>query len=164
MPPFVPPSVQARNATLGLVVSRPQTASGNSPLTTGGLNLFTVSGGRILVKAIIGQVTTQIQAQATTVKFTSSPTTGTATDLSGATTDLTGAEVGALFGLAVAGPGAANQVQLVKSGYLVVPQTNAVVIPIGNISVTYGAASTGAVKYDLVWTALDAGSSVVATA
>jgi hypothetical protein len=74
---------------------------------------------------------------------------------------LTGAEIGSLYGLASAGPGTSNQVQLVKSGYLSFPQTQLAVVPAGTISVTYGGtAATGAAQYDLLWSALDPGARV----
>lgn len=151
---------QIQRATLGWLVSRPSTASGNTPLATGPTNLFTVSGGRVLLIALIGTVTTVIQAQATTTKFISTPTAGSAVDLSNATLDLTGAEVGATVTLgatlgATAVKGNAGANTLGQGRYIIEP---------GNINVTFGAASTGAIKYDLVYVPLDAGAQVAATA
>lgn len=146
----------------GILVSRPSTASGNTPLTTGGLNLFTVSGGRILLRAIVGEVTTVIQAQATTVKMTSTPTTGSAIDLSAATTDINALEVGGRITLANP-PAAATALVKTLAGYTDLPNVDAVVPP-GQISITYGAASTGALKFDLFYVPLDVGAQVVATA
>jgi hypothetical protein len=156
-------NVQERNAAAGWQTSRAETASGNNPLAT--TNIFVVTGGRILLRGLVAQITTAVQATATTVKFTSAPATGTATDLSGSTTDLTGAEIGSLYGLASAGPGTSNQVQHVKSGYLVLPSTQLAVVPPGTVSVTYGGtAATGAAKYDILYSALDAGARVTPVA
>ena len=72
----------------GILVSR---ATAALPATAA-QNIFTVSGGRILLVALVGEVTTIIQAQATTVKVTSTPTTGSAIDLSTATADINALE------------------------------------------------------------------------
>lgn len=144
----------------GILVSRPSTATGNTPL--GSVNLFTVSGGRVLLRAMVGEVTTIIQAQATTVKFTMTPTTGSAIDLSGSTTDLTGLEIGGRVTLGNP-PAAATQVIKTNAGYTNL-QNAFSVLPIGNLSVTYGATSTGAIKYDLIYVPLDIGAQVVAVA
>jgi hypothetical protein len=141
----------------GLVVSK---AANASPLATGGVNLFTISGGRILLVALYGEVTTVIQAQATTVKFTSTPTTGSAVDLSSAATDLTGKEAGAHLTLA-SPPAAGSAVVATLAGYVNLPAQRTL-IPPGIISVTYGAASTGAIKYDLIYVPYDAGATVAA--
>lgn len=134
----------------GLKVSK---AANASPLATGGVSLFTVSGGRILLVALYGEVTTVIQAQATTVKFTSTPTTGTAADLSSAATDLTGLEAGGHLTLA-SPPGSSSAVVATTAGYVSL-QDQKTLIPPGVIKVTYGAASTGAVKYDLIYIPYD---------
>ena len=142
----------------GLKVSK---AANASPLATGGVNLFTVSGGRILLVALYGEVTTVIQAQATTVKFTSTPTSlGSAVDLSSAATDLTGKEVGAHITLA-SPPAAGSAVVATLGGYVNLPAQRTLV-PSGVISVTYGAASTGAIMYDLIYVPYDAGATVAA--
>jgi hypothetical protein len=149
----------------GLKVSK---AANVSPLVTGGVNLFTISGGRVLLVALYGQVTTIIQAQATTVKFTSTPTTGTALDLSTAGTDLTGKEAGAHLTLAsssasglIQDESAGTDVVVAVAGYVNLP-VQRTLIPPGIISVTYGAASTGAIEYDLIYVPYDAAAVVTA--
>jgi hypothetical protein len=150
-----------RTIAAGILVSRPSTNTGNTPL--GSVNLFTVSGGRILLRAFVGTVKTIIQAQATTVKFTSTPTTGSAIDLNVATaSDLTGREVGGMVTLPNP-PAAATVAVITNAGYTNLEPLS-VVIPAGVISVTYGAASTGAIQYDLIYVPLDNGAQVVAVA
>lgn len=143
------------------MVSRPSTASGNTPLAASATTLFTVSGGRILLKYLVGTVTTAIQAQATTTQLIATPSTGSATNLSNSTADLTGAAVnntvslGAALGTAVLGT--AGALLLVEVPVLITATatiTNA-------ISVTFGAASTGALKWDMIYVPLDTGSQVV---
>jgi hypothetical protein len=151
---------QITRASLGWLTQRPGTASGNGPLALGPTNLFTISGGRILLRALIGTVTTIIQAQATTIQLIATPTAGTAVNLSNATLDLTGKEVGAsivlgatLGSTAVAGNAGGNGLVQLNT-----------ILQVGTINVTYGAASTGAIKWDMIWTPIDPAASVVATA
>lgn len=151
---------QVVRATSGFLVSRPSTASGNTPLATGPTNLFTITGGRILLVALIGTVTTAIQAQATTVKFISTPTAGTAVDLSNATGDVNGKEVGATV---VLGATLGSTAVVANAGANIVGQGK-FLLAAGNINVTFGAASTGAIKYDLVYVPIDPAATVAATA
>lgn len=154
-------AAQQRNASLVFQTSRPATATNNNPLATSGV--FVITGGRILLLGLVAQITAAVQATATTFKFTSAPATGTATDLTSNATDLTGAEIGSLYGLATTGPGSGNAGQLVKSGFLALPQTARAVVPPGTITVTYGGtAATGAAQYDLLWSALDPAARVTA--
>jgi hypothetical protein len=153
-------NAQVRLIEKGILVSRPSTASGNTPLASG--NLFTITGGRILLRAIVGEVTTVIQAIATTVSMTSTPLVGSAILLSAATTDINALEVGGRITLANP-PAAATALVKSLAGYTDLPNVEAVVPP-GSISVTFGAASTGALKYDLFYVPLDIGAQVVATA
>lgn len=156
-------NAQVRLIEAGILVSRPSTASGNTPLTTGGLNLFTITGGRILMRSLVGEVTTVIQAQATTVKFTSTPTTGSAIDLSTATADINALEVGGRISPANP-PAAATIATKTLAGYTNIGPFVWTLLPIGSLSVTFGAASTGALKYDLLYVPYDIGAQVVATA
>lgn len=151
---------QVVRATTGFQVTRPSTASGNTPLATGPTNLFTITGGRILLVALIGTVATAIQAQATTVKFISTPTAGTAVDLSNATGDVNGKEVGATVTL---GATLGSTAVVANAGANVLGQGK-YVLAAGTINVTFGAASTGAIKYDLIYIPLDAAAVVTATA
>ena len=85
---------QIRQILLGTKVDR---ATANLPQTTQSA-LFTVTGGRILVTSIVGEVTTVIQNQANNTKLVANPTTGTDVDLC-AVLSITAKEVGTLFGI-----------------------------------------------------------------
>ena len=142
----------------GLKVSEPANAS---PLATGGVNLFTITGGRVIVVALYGEVTTIIQAQATTVQLVSTPTTlGSAVNLSSAGLDLTGLEVGGHITLPAV-PATATALIKGLGGYVNLSGTR-LLVPPGVISVNYGAASTGAVKWDLIYVPYDAAAVVAA--
>lgn len=120
--------------------------------------MFTVTGGRILLKAMIGEVTTVIQTQACNYKVSSAPTVGTAVDLA-SNLDITGDEVGCLYfvegdGTALIGANAGAALSGVGSVMAV--------IPTGSITVTTSATSTGAVKWDLYYMPLDPTATVTA--
>lgn len=151
---------QVTRASLGWLVQRPATASGNTPLALGPTNLFTISGGRVLLRALIGTVTTIIQAQATTIQLIATPTAGTAVNLSNATGDLTGREVG---GSVVLGATLGSTAVVANAGANGLVQLNTI-LQVGTINVTFGAASTGAIKWDMIWTPIDPAGNVVATA
>jgi hypothetical protein len=149
-------------ATIGqwIQVSRPALAL---PQTTT-QQLFRVYGGRVLVQALLGEVTTVIEGTDPVLKVSTSSLTdagalqGTAYDIA-STLDISSDEVGTLY--AVEGDGTAivsgNQV----SG--TVELTNREwVMKQGQIYITTGASKTGAIKWDLWYQPLDAGAYVVA--
>jgi hypothetical protein len=140
----------------GVLVSR---ATSALPATAA-LNIFTVATGRVLLVALIGEVTTIIQAQATTVKVTSTPTAGTAIDMSSTGADINALEVGGRITLANP-PAAATALVKTLAGYTNLKNVQ-VVVPPGNISYTTGATSTGSIKWDLFYIPLDAGATVAA--
>jgi len=147
---------QLRLITQGTIVSR---ATATLPATTS-QNIFTVSGGRVLLLFLVGEVTTIIQAQATTVKVTSTPTTGSAIDMSSTGTDINALEVGGRIALANP-PAAATALVKTNAGYTNL-QGVRTIVPAGTISYTTGATSTGSIKWDLIYVPLDTGASVAA--
>jgi len=151
-------SVYAKGSTytkglLGLQVSR---ATATLPQTTQGA-LFTVSGGRIALTAIVGEVTTIVQNQANNTKIIANPTTGTDVDLCAAL-NIAADEVGCLYGItglfsdALVGAAA---------GASVLPR-NRIIVPEGTIDLDCAASNTGAVAWDLWYVPLDTGASVAA--
>jgi len=122
--------------------------------------IFTVSGGRVLVQALIGEVTTVIQTQACNLKVTINPTTGTSGDVA-ADLNISADEVGALY--LVAGDGSALDGgtaggAFVAAGSSVTP----FVVPIGTLDITTSATNTGSIKWDLWYTPLDEAAYVEA--
>lgn len=70
-------------------------ASAAKTVSTGAVNMFTVSGGPIKVLELVGIVTTVLQSQTTSCKVTVTTTSPAATvDLSAAAVDITGATAG----------------------------------------------------------------------
>lgn len=138
----------------GVMVSR---ATATLPATTLG-HIFTVTGGRILVRYLVGEVTTVIQTQACTVKVTSTPTTGTAVDLCAASSSISALEVGGKLGL----PAAAATAMVTGNAGGILTALASWVVPIGSIDITTSATNTGSVKWDLIYVPLDNGATVVA--
>jgi hypothetical protein len=147
------PGVQLRRLLLGTKIDR---ATATLPQTAAG-TLFTVTGGKILLTSIHGEVTTAIQNQANNTKLQSVPTTGTTVDLC-AVADIANKEVGALLGITGT---LATALQVANAGAQVV-QTNGLIIPIGAIKLNCAASNTGSVKWSITYVPLDDGASVAA--
>jgi hypothetical protein len=129
----------------------PQTAAGS---------LFTISGGRVRVTAIIGEVTTVIQTQANNTKLVFNPDdTGATQDLC-AVLDITADAVGTMYSI-TGTPATAMQDALnflPSSKVLAQP----LILKAGAIQLDCAASNTGSVKWTLFWQPLDDGASVVA--
>jgi len=138
---------------LGRTVQR---AAANLPQTATG-SLFAVTGGRVVVTSIVGQVTTVIQAQANAVKLRATPTTGSVNDLSG-TVDINGAAVGALLSVT----GLAGDALVLSTGGGISLMRNPILVAVGNIGLNTAASSTGQVKWQLTYYAYDIGAAVAA--
>lgn len=121
-------------------------------------NIFTISGGRVLVTVFVGEVTTIIQAQANNLKVTSVPTTGSAVDIA-SNLDVNAFEAGAI--LVVEGDGTALIGTSTGAGFA--PALNALpfILPIGTIRIATSATNTGATKWDVWYLPLDDGASIV---
>lgn len=138
---------------LGLKVSR---ATAALPQSTAAA-LFTVATGRVLVTAIIGQVTTVIQTQTNNAKLIANPTTGTDVDLC-ATLNISADEVGCLYGIT----GLFSDALVgANAGAAPFPR-NGIVVPPGTIDLSCSASSTGSVKWDLYYIPLATGATVTA--
>lgn len=141
-------------------VSQPAVAL---PATTTG-QLFRVKGGRVWVKALIGQVTTIIQAQACNIKVSSkaldsaSAAIGTAVDIA-SNVDINALEVGGMVftegdGTAAVKSNAGGALAGANSGIWTAAQ--------GEIYITTSATNTGAMKWDLWYMPIDPGAYVEA--
>lgn len=119
-------------------------------------HLFTVTGGRVLVNLLFGEVTTIIQSSDPVAKVTSTPTVGTAVDV-GATVDLSSLEVGGL--LVVEGDGTAIVKGNAGASFFAAG-AHQFIAPIGFLDLITGASKTGATKWDLYYVPIDDGASV----
>lgn len=127
--------------------------------------VFTVSGGRIWVALLYGQVSTVIGGTTPAVKYVATPTTGSANDMCTALT-ITTDEVGMMWQLPSAvGSALIGAASTGKSGSVsgnTGGMCGQIVAP-GTIGFNVSAAdATGAVIHTLVYVPLDVGSQVVA--
>ena len=141
------------------------------PATASG-DIFTVSGGRVIVTSLTGVVSTAVQAQATTLSVGNKPAGGTsAVATLCATADLNGKPAGTSLAVPLAKASAllvsgadGTLVWNGSSGAQGSPFTagGLALVPAGTIQVTTGATSTGAITWSLTYIPYDAGASVVA--
>jgi hypothetical protein len=142
---------QLRTVLFGTKVDR---ATATLPQTTQSA-LFTISGGRVLMTGIVGEVTTVIQTQANNTKLVANPTTGTDVDLC-AVLSITAKEAGTLFGIT----GLFSDALVGANAGATVWPRNPVVLPIGTLDLSCAASNTGSVKWSLFYVPLDNGASV----
>lgn len=133
----------------------PQTADGA---------LFTITGGKIRVVGIYGEVTTVIQTQANATKLKHNPSgVGSDVDLC-ATLDITGDAVRTIYSIT------GTLATAMKSTTLgvVVPADNiaypGIVLDEGDIELDCAASNTGSVAWTLEYEVVDAGATVAAAA
>lgn len=147
------PGAQHRRLLFGTKVDR---STASLPATTQAA-IFTVTGGRVLVTSLVGEVTTAIQNQACNLKVTANPTTGTDVDVA-ANLNVQAKEAGTLLGIT----GLFSDALVgANAGAGVVPR-NPVVLPVGTLDLVTSATNTGSVKWSLTYVPLDDGASVAA--
>lgn len=153
---------QLRQIAMGTKVSK---AAFTLPATTS-TAIFTVTGGRVLVTSLIGEVTTVLGATATNLNVTVDPTgANAAADLAAATVvtsdavgtlySVTGAPADLLSAAAVGNTQAPNYVAAVVTA-------QGFIVPAGSILLKTSATNTGATKWDLTYIPYDDGASVAA--
>ena len=123
--------------------------------TTG--SIFTISGGRIMLIQIIGEVTTIIETQDNDTQLVANPTTGSSIDLC-AVLNITADEVGLLYGITGT---VADALVGVNAG-LVESQGKSIILPVGTIDLVCAASNSGNVKWDAWYVALDQGATMAA--
>lgn len=143
-----------------ILATQPRIASvtSASPLATG--TLFTYAGS-IEIMQIIGRVSTVIAGQATTVKLGILPDAQSLYDIC-ATKDINAFAAGSL--LTITGTAVDNMVSITARDAMAPAQANSVVascVTSGIVKVTYGAASTGAIVWQMLWRPLSTDATVV---
>jgi hypothetical protein len=118
---------------------------------------FTVSG-KVLITQIVGEVTTQIEAQETVIKLISNPTVGADVDLC-VGLDTTGDAVGTIYNITGT---LADTIVATTSG-AVIAQASAIIVTAGTIDLdTDNDSSTGKTKWTLHYIPLDENTTVTA--
>jgi hypothetical protein len=120
---------------------------------TGNQTLFTVTGGRVLILGLIGEVTTVMSATATNLKLTTVTTVGAISADIAANTAVTSVAVGNLFSLSTLG-GAMTTGPAVTQG-------NEFYVQAGIIRATTDATNTGAMRWQALWIPVDRGAALV---
>lgn len=157
------PATSYQQSTVGQVVARAATALVQNTTT----DLFTVTGGDVLVTAIYGKVTTAIAATASlTAKVVHKPSGGSYGDLAAAT-GITSNAVGTFY---TATGVAADVMASQKPGGVETPQvtfgpkSGGFILPAGTVGVTVSnhAPGSGAVAWTIAYVPLTAGATVAA--
>lgn len=151
------PYGQTAGNKLGARVKR---ATAALPQSTAG-TLFTISGGKVLVTALYGEVTTAIQAQANAAKIQFDPTDAGATQDLCATTDINADAVGTMYSITGTPAGVLQDALNFLSADKVIAAQGIVLKP-GAILLNCAASNTGSVKWDLWYVPLDDGAKVAA--
>ncbi len=147
---------QLTRVQLGTRVDR---ATATLPQTTDDA-LFTISGGRILLTAIVGEVTVVIETQANNTKLKLNPTaTGADQDLC-AVLDITADAVGELYTIDGTVGNALRSDLLIGLNSLL--GAGGMVLSEGDIELDCAASNTGSVGWSLWYLALDDGATVAA--
>lgn len=145
---------QLRALLLGVRVDR---ATDTLP-QTGDEALFTVTGGRVVITSLVGEVTTVIQTQANNTKVKFNPdATGADQDLC-AVLDISADAVGEMYSITgTVGDNMASDL-LIANGVLQDP----LVLSEGDIELDCAASNTGSVGWTLTYIPLDDGAAVAA--
>jgi hypothetical protein len=122
---------------------------------TGNQTIFNVTGGRILLLGLLGEVTTVMSATVTNLKLTS--VSGALTSDLCANTAVTSLAVGNLFAPSSA-PAAATVAQVGSA----VGQNNELYLAAGLIRATTDATNTGAMRWQALYMPIDPGAALVA--
>lgn len=124
---------------------------------TGDKALFSVSGGRVLLLQVIGEVTTAIQNQENKTKLKFNPTgSGSDTDLC-AVLNIADDGVGTYYGIT----GKASDA-LQAGVRTIAAQATPVILEDGDIELDCDASNTGSVKWDIWYIPLDEGATITA--
>lgn len=116
--------------------------------------IFTVSGGRVIITGIVGEVTTVCSATATTVLIEAVGTASAVASSLHTATAVTSLAVGNMF--TPTAQGAAAQTGSAVS------LNNETVVPTGIVRITTSATNTGAMKWLVTYIPLDDGASIAA--
>lgn len=145
---------ELRTITQGIKVER---ATDTLPQSTDEA-LFTITGGRVLLLGLVGEVTTVIQAQANDTKLKFNPdATGADQDICAAL-DITADPVGELYTISGTVGDAMRSDLLVGNPLLAAP----LVLSEGAIELDCAASNTGSVAWTILYVPLDNGASIEA--
>lgn len=131
-----------------------QRATANVPQTAQAA-LFTISGGKVIIKSIIGEVTTVMQHLTTNMKLTVNPTVGGDVDIC-ANYAIADKEVGKL--LFITGTFA----NAMDAKYVITQPEYNIICPAGTLDAITDASPSGQIKWTVHYIPLDAGATITA--
>jgi len=144
-------------ATGDMAWQRVTRATATLPQGTAG-TLFNVTGGRVLIVALVGEVTTAIQNQANDTKIVFDPTaTGASQDLC-AVLNIANDAVGEMYTISGTVSDAMRSDLLIGNPVLGAP----IIVSEGAINLDCAASNTGSVAWDLWYLPMDTGATVAA--
>lgn len=153
---YIPNPMGVRVALLGLKVDRatavlPQTGLGN---------IFTVSGGRVVITSVVGEVTTVLGSGANSLTIGFAPTVGAGDPavLGGGAVSLLTAPVGTHIG---SNPGGDVFADLATQAGIALPHAGFVADP-GSVTVTTTGSVTGSVKWSITYIPYEDAATVAA--
>lgn len=131
------------------------------PVVTGSNAIFTVTGGRILIRDLLGIVTVQLEAAALLLHWDATPTIGGAAAMSIDSADLTGDIVGTQYLM----PAAAGGALTVPAGgaFLRLFPALGWVMNAGTLNLHASAGNTGGILWTLFYLPIDDGAYAQAT-
>tara|TARA_Y100000310_G_scaffold50965_1_gene47032 strand:- start:7104 stop:7799 length:696 start_codon:yes stop_codon:yes gene_type:complete len=141
---------------LGGLGFRVDKATAALPQTTDG-TLFTITGGRVLLTLIVGEVTTVIQTQANNMKLKFNPDASGADQDLCAVLDVTGDAVGELYTISGTVGDALRSDLLIGLASL---KGETMILSEGLIELDCSASNTGSVKWSMWYYPLDLGATV----
>jgi hypothetical protein len=144
----------------GVVQQTARTTAAKAVASITSANLFTIAGGPVRVLALVGQITTAIEAAENNTKLTHTPTGGAAVDLC-ATADLTGAairKVIMLDGVKATALQVSTDIGVVIDSALHMP----IILTAGTLALNCSATTTGAVSWYVDYEPLAPGATITA--
>lgn len=147
-----------RELYLGRRLLGQTTERATAVITAATVNIFTITGGRIIVTQILGEITTVIQNIPVNVRLQANPTTGTIRNIC-ANLNIQAYAAGDLLG--ITGINIDPMIPPASAGVLEA-QTMGVIVQEGTIDLISDAAPTGSVKWTLKWMPFDTGAAVAA--
>lgn len=139
------PRIYLQNST-GIKVDRdtdtlPQTAQDD---------IFVITGGRVLLKGLVGIVTTVIGATASNLKVTSNPTVGADVDIA-ANVAIANDPVGTMYTLP-----AAFATALSKGNAVIMPAVEGIILSPGTLDIITSGSTSGAIQWSALYVPFDA--------
>lgn len=119
--------------------------------------LFTVTGGKVLITGIVGEVGTVIETQANNTKLTANPTVGTSVDIC-AVLSITADEAGTLYSIT----GTLTDALVGTTAGAVAAQAKNVIVNAGTIDLNCAASNTGTIAWTVFYVPIDDGAAIEA--